>query len=124
MDGPLPLADVPHPLDPEPSEPEVAEPVPERESSWSKMSSRSLEEECPSLWCPSHAGLTWGRQGHRKVKQPSAHWYIITQYTTDWHLSTNPGSCERLALYGPSHNRSVLRKTRDVSQLMKGCCIF
>lgn len=42
---------------PEPMEPEVADPVPEWESSCScsKMSSRSQDEELPSLWAPSPA---------------------------------------------------------------------
>lgn len=46
----VPLAEVPKPLEPDPIEPEVAEPVTERESSWSRMSSRSLEDECASLF--------------------------------------------------------------------------
>lgn len=70
-----PLADVPQPEpdpdpdpepdpdpDPEPMEPEVADPVPEWESScsWRRMSSKSQDEELPSLCAPSPGDSTYG----------------------------------------------------------------
>lgn len=67
-----PLAEVPQPMqpepnpepspepDPEPMDPDVADPVPEWESSCScsKMSSRSQDDEFPSLWAPSPGDST------------------------------------------------------------------
>ena len=65
LDVPLldvPLAEVPRPLDPEPMDPEVAEPVPEQESSWSRMSNMPLDKELSSLVFTSPRELAWKKQ--------------------------------------------------------------
>ena len=54
--------------DPEPMEPELAEPVPERESSCSSRSSRSLEVRFPSLWASSSGDSSCE---HKERERPS-----------------------------------------------------
>lgn len=89
---PVLLPEIPQPLDPDPNDsaaadtplPDEAEPVPEHASSWSKMSSKSLDIESASLFWASIRDSTWG---WNKVHSKLIYVKVVTDITSLHNMS-------------------------------------
>lgn len=92
---PVLLPDMSQPLDPDPRDsaaadtplPDEAEPVPEHASSWSKMSSRTLDMESASLFWASIGDSAWRQERRETTTENYGHFISSSSHLVLIHLT-------------------------------------